>query len=343
MTRSMSVSRIYRSSQYIATFCKKRVNPSEGGIVWSPYSQWYPTETKTKTKTKTKTNPNPNPNPNVRLPPSSPSMFSLAHMKSSKSPLLCSSLHTLDPYPYCSFSTTTLETPQQQPQQAQPQAQPQAPQEYLESQGKQTNHSNNPNRIKTFEVERGILHVQLARPSKLNSLDLAMFEAIAYTASQIRDDRSLRVVILSGIGKAFCTGLDISSFLPMKKPNTKRDSDNDKNVGEDNGDSSSSSSSSSSSVFAFIGNPLKHMKRLLERPSGYERTQTQSQFNVKQNKSKNALGNLAQDVAYLWRDLDIPVIAVLHGMCFGGGMYILFYVCNVFFMIICIALKRISK
>jgi len=34
---------------------------------------------------------------------------------------------------------------------------------------------------------------------------------------------------------------------------------------------------------------------------------------------QTAIGNLAQDVGYLWRDLPVPVIAALHGMCFGGG------------------------
>ena len=52
-------------------------------------------------------------------------------------------------------------------------------------------------------------------------------------------------------------------------------------------------------------NPIKTFHRLLERPSGYGRT-------------ADSAGNLAQDVAYLWRDLPVPVIAVLHGMCFGG-------------------------
>ena len=32
--------------------------------------------------------------------------------------------------------------------------------------------------------------------------------------------------------------------------------------------------------------------------------------------------NLAQSVGYLWRDLDVPVIAALHGVCFGGGFQI---------------------
>jgi enoyl-CoA hydratase/carnithine racemase len=51
------------------------------------------------------------------------------------------------------------------------------------------------------------------------------------------------------------------------------------------------------------------MDRLLERPSGY-------------GAAGNEIGNLAQDVSYLWRELPVPVIAALHGMCFGGGLQI---------------------
>ena len=34
------------------------------------------------------------------------------------------------------------------------------------------------------------------------------------------------------------------------------------------------------------------------------------------------LANLAQQVAYGWRELPVPVIAALHGACFGGGLQI---------------------
>ncbi|WP_097458625.1 crotonase/enoyl-CoA hydratase family protein [Mangrovitalea sediminis] len=34
------------------------------------------------------------------------------------------------------------------------------------------------------------------------------------------------------------------------------------------------------------------------------------------------ISNLAQDVAYLWRQVPAPVIAVTHGYCFGGGLQI---------------------
>jgi enoyl-CoA hydratase/carnithine racemase len=34
------------------------------------------------------------------------------------------------------------------------------------------------------------------------------------------------------------------------------------------------------------------------------------------------ISNVAQDVSYLWRDVPVPVIAVTHGKCWGGGFQI---------------------
>lgn len=34
------------------------------------------------------------------------------------------------------------------------------------------------------------------------------------------------------------------------------------------------------------------------------------------------ISNIFQDVGYLWRELPVPVIAVTHGKCFGGGFQI---------------------
>ena len=66
-------------------------------------------------------------------------------------------------------------------------------------------------RVKIFQLSDGITHVLLSRPSKLNSLDMPMFESIAEAASTVRRDKHCRVVILSGEGRAFCTGLDAKS------------------------------------------------------------------------------------------------------------------------------------
>ena len=62
-------------------------------------------------------------------------------------------------------------------------------------------------------IANGIADVRLNRPDRLNALDPAMFKAIAAVGSCLRDDRSIRVVILSGEGAAFCAGLDMDRLV----------------------------------------------------------------------------------------------------------------------------------
>ena len=63
----------------------------------------------------------------------------------------------------------------------------------------------------TIDSKTGICRVSLNRPKKMNALDMAMFEAIAETASELRSDRSIRAILLSGKGRAFSAGLDVVS------------------------------------------------------------------------------------------------------------------------------------
>ena len=64
-------------------------------------------------------------------------------------------------------------------------------------------------------VEAGVADVRLVRADKRNALDRRMFQAIIEAGEQITADRSVRVVVLSGDGKAFCAGLDTSLFVAM--------------------------------------------------------------------------------------------------------------------------------
>jgi len=57
--------------------------------------------------------------------------------------------------------------------------------------------------------------VRMNRPDKLNALDSAMFEALIETGKALAQDRTLRAVVLSGEGRAFCAGLDFGSFMNM--------------------------------------------------------------------------------------------------------------------------------
>ena len=62
-------------------------------------------------------------------------------------------------------------------------------------------------------VDGHVAHVRLNRPDKRNGLDLAMFEAIAAVGDRLRDDATVRAVVLSGEGRAFCAGLDWSAVM----------------------------------------------------------------------------------------------------------------------------------
>ncbi len=61
----------------------------------------------------------------------------------------------------------------------------------------------------------GIADVRLNRPDKMNALDPKMFDALVETSDALAADRSLRCVVLSGEGRAFCAGLDFTSFQQM--------------------------------------------------------------------------------------------------------------------------------
>ena len=67
------------------------------------------------------------------------------------------------------------------------------------------------------DIEAGVADVRLDRADKLNALDGAMFEALGATARELAEDSSVRAVVLSGNGRAFCAGLDFGSFRAMQQ------------------------------------------------------------------------------------------------------------------------------
>ncbi len=60
--------------------------------------------------------------------------------------------------------------------------------------------------------DNGIADVCLIRADKMNALDPAMMAGIAEAIAQLEATPALRVVVLSGEGRAFCAGLDMASM-----------------------------------------------------------------------------------------------------------------------------------
>ncbi|PTX55780.1 enoyl-CoA hydratase/carnithine racemase [Litoreibacter ponti] len=60
-------------------------------------------------------------------------------------------------------------------------------------------------------------HLTLNNPAKLNALSDAMIAALHARLEEIAEDESIRVVILSGSGKAFCAGHDLREMQAARQ------------------------------------------------------------------------------------------------------------------------------
>ena len=115
----------------------------------------------------------------------------------------------------------------------------------------------------TVTYENHIAFVRLTREDKMNAVDQEMIDGIIVAGQEVAASDA-RAVVLSGEGKAFCAGIDITGLSTM--------------MGKDPSDV------------------------LMPRSHGEGTT------------------NQWQEVAMIWHRMDIPVIAAIHGVCFGAGM-----------------------
>ena len=64
----------------------------------------------------------------------------------------------------------------------------------------------------TCAVEAHVALVRLNRPEKLNAINDEMFEGLLRITADLAGDTAVRAVVLTGQGRGFCAGLDLSSF-----------------------------------------------------------------------------------------------------------------------------------
>lgn len=77
-------------------------------------------------------------------------------------------------------------------------------------------------------TEQHIAHVQFCRADKMNALNKDMFIALLETAKLIKQDKSIRAVVISGQGGNFCAGLDKSNFTSVMQGKGLQIGDDDK-------------------------------------------------------------------------------------------------------------------
>jgi enoyl-CoA hydratase/carnithine racemase len=63
-----------------------------------------------------------------------------------------------------------------------------------------------------LERQEWVVTLTLNRPDKLNAIDGAMLDALDQVLGQLEADRDCRAVVLTGAGRAFCAGADVTEI-----------------------------------------------------------------------------------------------------------------------------------
>lgn len=72
------------------------------------------------------------------------------------------------------------------------------------------------------EIQNGVMNIRLNRPDKFNSFNREMALQLISALDKAAADVSVRAVLISGEGKAFCAGQDLAEALDPNGPGIKR-------------------------------------------------------------------------------------------------------------------------
>jgi len=65
--------------------------------------------------------------------------------------------------------------------------------------------------IVTYEIQDGLATITLNRPESLNSMSAGLMSELAECFARVESDEDVRVVVLTGAGRGFCSGADLSA------------------------------------------------------------------------------------------------------------------------------------
>ena len=63
-----------------------------------------------------------------------------------------------------------------------------------------------------YEVESGVATLTFNRPDRMNTITPVMLDALSKRLLQADRDRDVRVIVVTGNGRAFCAGLDLKEL-----------------------------------------------------------------------------------------------------------------------------------
>jgi enoyl-CoA hydratase/carnithine racemase len=64
-----------------------------------------------------------------------------------------------------------------------------------------------------YEVRESVGHITLNRPERLNALTFEVYRELTDAFAALRDEREVRAVVITGAGRAFCSGGDVHDII----------------------------------------------------------------------------------------------------------------------------------
>jgi len=142
----------------------------------------------------------------------------------------------------------------------------------------------------TITLDAGVADVRLNRADKMNALDPAMFDGIVAAIDELAAMSGLRAVVLSGEGRAFCAGADVSSRI---------------------GSAAGRGVGGGPKVTVFL-NEYEHMKPVIAAVHGYAygagfRFVLHSDLSIADTTAKFQLSEIARgiDASQLWAEMNL--------------------------------------
>ena len=74
-----------------------------------------------------------------------------------------------------------------------------------------------------YEVKDSVATITLNRPDRYNAVNQALVDGISDSLNKASNDENVRSVVLTGSGKGFCAGADMSVFGQKATPEQRRD------------------------------------------------------------------------------------------------------------------------
>ncbi len=64
-----------------------------------------------------------------------------------------------------------------------------------------------------YDVRDGVAWITLNRPERLNALTFEVYRELTDAFAALRDEAEVRAVVITGAGRAFCSGGDVRDII----------------------------------------------------------------------------------------------------------------------------------